>query len=40
MIGNIFGKKKHLENKTGTKNAYKPIKIEKNKKNHKYETWK
>ena len=32
--------KKHLENKTGTKNAYKPIKIEKNKKNNKYDTWK
>jgi len=32
--------KKHLENKTGTNNAYKPIKIRKNDKIKKYETWK
>jgi NADH:ubiquinone oxidoreductase subunit len=32
--------KKHLENKSGTKNAYKPIKIKKNEKYKKYETWK
>ena len=32
--------KKHLENKTGTKEAYKPIKIKKDAKLKKYETWK
>ena len=32
--------KEHLENKTGTKYAYKPIKIKKNNKLKKYETWK
>ena len=32
--------KKHLENKTGFKDAYKPIKIKKNNKLKKYETWK
>ena len=32
--------KKHLENKTGSKYAYKPIKITKNVKIKKYETWK
>ena len=32
--------KKHSENKTGSKNAYKPIKIKKDEKNKKYETWK
>ena len=32
--------KKHLENKTGFKDAYKPIKIKKNDKLKKYETWK
>ena len=32
--------KNHLENKTGTKNSYKPIKIKKNDKKKKYETWK
>ena len=32
--------KKHLENQTGSKNAYKPIKIKKNENNKKYETWK
>ena len=31
--------KKHVENKTGFKDAYKPIKIEKNNKLKKYETW-
>ena len=35
-----FWQKKHLENKTGTKNAYKPIKIEKKDNLKKYETWK
>ena len=32
--------KKHLENKTGTENAYKPTKISKDNKLKKYETWK
>jgi NADH:ubiquinone oxidoreductase subunit len=32
--------KEHLENKTGTKYAHKPIKIKKNNKLKKYETWK
>ena len=32
--------KNHLENKTGTKNSYKPIKIKKNDTKKKYETWK
>ena len=32
--------KKHLENKTGSKYAHKPIKITKNAKIKKYETWK
>ena len=32
--------KGHLENKTGLKDAYRPIKIKKNDKNKKYETWK
>ena len=32
--------KKHLDNKTGLKSAYKPIKIKKNDKMKKYETWK
>ena len=32
--------KNHLENQTGSKNAYKPIKIKKNDKLKKYETWK
>ena len=31
--------KKHSENKTGSKKAYKPIKIKKNDKLKKYETW-
>ena len=39
MKKNIFGKK-HLDNKTGFKDAYKPIKIKKNDKMKKYETWK
>ena len=30
----------HQENKTGTKESYKPIKIKKNDKLKKYETWK
>ena len=32
--------KKHLENKTGSPDAYKPIKIKKNSQLKKYETWK
>ena len=32
--------KNHLENKTGTKESYKPIKIKKDDKLKKYETWK
>tara|TARA_B110001452_G_scaffold206638_1_gene176744 strand:+ start:95 stop:445 length:351 start_codon:yes stop_codon:yes gene_type:complete len=32
--------KKHLENKTGTVNSYKPTKIKRNNKLKKYETWK
>ena len=32
--------KNHLENQTGTKNSYKPIKIRKDDTKKKYETWK
>ena len=32
--------KKHQENKTGTKESYKPIKIKKGQNEKKYETWK
>ena len=32
--------KKHLENQTGSKNSYKPVKISKNYLKKKYETWK
>ena len=32
--------KKHAENRTGTSNSYKPIKIKKNEKLKKYDTWK
>ena len=32
--------KKHSENKTGTKESYKPIKIKKDENLKKYETWK
>ena len=32
--------KKHLENQTGTKNSYKPVKIKKNEIKKKYESWK
>ena len=32
--------KKHQENKTGSENAYKPIKIKKSEKFKKYDTWK
>ena len=35
-----FWQKKHKENKTGTKDRYRPIKIKKNNENKKYETWK
>ena len=31
--------KKHIENKTGSKESYKPIKIKKDKNFKKYETW-
>ena len=32
--------KEHAENKTGTNESYKPVKIKKEKINKKYETWK
>ena len=32
--------KSHKENKTGTKDSFKPVKINKNETNKKYETWK
>ena len=32
--------KKHLENRTGSKDSYKPIKIRKNSNEKKYESWK
>ena len=32
--------KKHLENQTGTKNRYKPVKIKKGNVKKNYETWK
>lgn len=32
--------KNHLENKTGSIDAYRPIKIKKNNKSKKYDTWK
>ena len=32
--------KKHSENKTGTSKSFKPVKIKKNSKLKKYETWK
>ena len=32
--------KKHLENQTGSKNSYKPVKIKRNNVKKKYETWK
>ncbi len=32
--------KEHLENQTGTKNSFKPVKIRKNQIKKKYETWK
>ena len=32
--------KKHLDNQTGTKNSFKPVKISKKDTNKKYETWK
>ena len=32
--------KKHLENQTGSKNSFRPIKIKKNSEDKKYETWK
>ena len=32
--------KEHLENQTGTKNSFKPVKIDKQNTKKKYETWK
>ena len=32
--------KKHMENQTGTRNSFKPVKIRKNSIKKKYETWK
>ena len=32
--------KKHIENKTGTENSYKPVKIKKEQIKKKYESWK
>jgi NADH:ubiquinone oxidoreductase subunit len=32
--------KKHMENKTGSKDSYKPVKIKKDDKNKKYAIWK
>ena len=32
--------KKHLENQTGTKNSFRPVKIRKNVLRKKYESWK
>ena len=32
--------KKHLENQTGTKNSFKPVRIKKSDIKKKYETWK
>ena len=40
ILKNILGKKSHRENKTGTKESYKPIKIKKSEIKKKYETWK
>ena len=37
---NINGKKNILENKTGTNEKYRPVKIKKNNIQKKYETWK
>ena len=37
---NLPWQKKHLENQTGTKNSFKPVKIRKNSIKQKYETWK
>ncbi|MDC0902996.1 NADH-ubiquinone oxidoreductase subunit NDUFA12 family protein [Pelagibacteraceae bacterium] len=39
-IEKYIWQKKHSENKTGTNDSYKPVKIEKNNKLKKYETWK
>ena len=36
---NIFGKKEHEENKTGTIEKHKPIKFKKDDVQKKYETW-
>ena len=36
----FFWQKEHSENKTGTPNSYKPVKIQKNRIKKKYETWK
>ena len=39
-IKKYLWQKNHLENQTGSKNSYKPTKIEKNDVNKKYKTWK
>jgi len=39
-VSNYIWQKNHLENKTGSKDAYKPTKIKKNNNLKKYETWK
>ncbi|MBA1339173.1 MAG: NADH dehydrogenase [Pelagibacterales bacterium] len=39
-VNKYLWQKNHLENKTGTKDAYKSIKIKKDNKLKKYETWK
>jgi NADH:ubiquinone oxidoreductase subunit len=39
-IRTYLWQKKHLENQTGTKDSYKPIKIKREDVNKKYETWK
>ncbi len=37
---NYNWQKNHLENQTGTKNSFKPVKIKKSETQKKYETWK
>ena len=39
-ISKFSWQKKHLENQTGTKNSYKPVKIKKGNTKKNYETWK
>ena len=40
QISKFSWQKKHLENQTGTKNSYKPVKIKKGNIKKNYETWK